>query len=358
LLLTVNSSDLYFSDFILVDLIKRGSFILMSSSTSLDDLALKLEWYEIRDYLLGQNGKQQDVKRALELASICQHPDAQWLTGVCAGKDVKTDEEARAVFLAQGNDDAQALCFAALIDEYDKDVDLLCQSAEMDFPLAQALMWPFTSGLECFTFASKAAAQGERDGFQKLGRCYNVGVGCEIDYDKAKKNYIIAAKMEDVDAMYRYGELFDESDAQHWHWSGLAAARGSLCVWDFLRDFPSLVNRFEPDPSLAPAVFVIGRALRGQIDAEKRAIFGYKSDFDLLIGPANRAVDFFTTQCAAARKAVDTWCLMAVRLNSKVNRDIRKKIGMLIWDLREQADYAVIESNGGGVKRARVETSE
>jgi len=88
----------------------------MSSSSSSDDLALKLEWYEIRDVLLGQNKKNQDVKRALDLASTCPHPDAQWLTGVCAGKDVKTRDEAKAVFLARGNDDARALCFAALVD--------------------------------------------------------------------------------------------------------------------------------------------------------------------------------------------------------------------------------------------------
>ena len=70
-------------------------------SLSSDDLALKLKWYEIRDILCGLNRKNQDVRRALELASTCRHPDAQWLTGVCAGKDVKTREEAKAVFLAQ-----------------------------------------------------------------------------------------------------------------------------------------------------------------------------------------------------------------------------------------------------------------
>ena len=49
---------------------------------------------------------------------------------------------------------------------------------------------------------------------------------------------------------------------------------------------------------------------------------------------------------------------MAVRINSKVNRDIRKKIGMMIWELREQADYVAAESADAEVKRARVETSE
>jgi len=141
----------------------------------------------------------------------------------------------------------------------------------------------------------------------------------------------------DAAAMGKYGEFFDESDPQRWNWWGLAAARGS--PWKFLNNFPSLVKRFESDPSLAPSVFTIGRALRGHMDTEKREIFGERFVFDKYIGPANRAIDFFTAQCAAARRAVDAWCLMAVRINSKVNRDIRKKIGMMIWEARETANY-------------------
>ena len=64
----------------------------------------------------------------------------------------------------------------------------------------------------------------------------------------------------------------------------------------------------------------------------------YRIDFDELVGPANRAIDFFTAQCAAARKAVDAWCLIACRFDSLINKDVRKKIGMLIWEAREDAN--------------------
>ena len=74
---------------------------------------------------------------------------------------------------------------------------------------------------------------------------------------------------------------------------------------------------------------------------EKKEIFGSSDYFDSRVGPANKAIDFFVAQCAAARKAVDMWCLLAVRLNSKVNKDIRKKIGMLIWEARDKAEYVV-----------------
>jgi len=329
----------------------------MASSTS-DDLALNLEWYAIRDTLLGLNKKKQDVKRALEMASNCRHQDAQWLTGVCAGKDVKTWEEARDVFLAQGNDDARALCFAAVI--VGLDAPRLRRSAEMGFAFAQAWMSRYTHGLERFTFASRAAAQGERDGFFCLGIYYQNAFGCEEDLEKAKENYLLAAKMDYVSAMDWYGELLEETDPQRWHWRGLAAARGD--VWKFLRCFPSLVDRFASDPSLAPVVFVIGRALRGHSDTEKREIFGVTYHFiDELIGPANRAIGFFTAQCAAARKAVDAWCLLACRINSKVNRDIRKKIGMMIWEARELAEYKEEKKSASALraeKRARIETSD
>ena len=124
---------------------------------------------------------------------------------------------------------------------------------------------------------------------------------------------------------------------------GLAAARGR--PREFLFNFDSVVNRFESDLLLAPAVFMIGRALEGRINTERKTIFGESSNYDSLIVPANRAVAFFLFQCAAARAAVDTWCLMACRINSKVNRDIRKKIGMLIWEARELGNYK--ESSDG-----------
>ena len=48
----------------------------MASPSSSIDLTTQLEYYVIRDTLLGHNFVEQDVKRALELASTCKHPDA------------------------------------------------------------------------------------------------------------------------------------------------------------------------------------------------------------------------------------------------------------------------------------------
>jgi hypothetical protein len=302
------------------------------------DLSTQLEYYAIRDTLLGRNYVKQDVKRALELASTCQHPDAMWLSKVFAGKDVTTKEEARDVFLAHGDDDARALCFSALLS-LSWDHARLRRAAEMDFAFAQAVVAGLgTAYEERFSLSLRASLQGERDGFYSLGWCYEHRVGCEQDVTKANENYLLAAKLNHVDAMLQYGHLLDEKDPQRWHWWGVAAARGYPNA--FLSKFGSVVDRVSSDPSLAPALFMIGRALKGHINTERKTIFGKPSlNYDSRIGPANRAVEFFSFQCAAARAAVDTWCLMAVRINGKVNRDIRKKIGMLIWEARELGNY-------------------
>ena len=107
----------------------------MASSAPID-LPTQLQYYEVRDTLLGRNYVKQDVKRALELATTCEHPEAQWLSKIFAGKDVKTPEEAREVFLAH-EPDARALCFAAVIVG-PADHDRLRRAAEMGFAFAQA----------------------------------------------------------------------------------------------------------------------------------------------------------------------------------------------------------------------------
>ena len=194
-----------------------------------------------------------------------------------------------------------------------------------------------TTGEEGFALALLSSLQRERNGLYELVICSQNGWGCDRDLSKAKENYLLAAKLNRVDAMVRYGQLLADKDPQRWHWWGLAASRGE--AWAFLPHFGSVVDRFNSDPSLAPAVFMIGRALKGHINAESKTIFGVDSHFDSYIGPANRAKAFFSFQCASTRAAVDTWCLMARRINGKVNRDIRKKIGMLIWDARDLGNY-------------------
>lgn len=106
-----------------------------------------------------------------------------------------------------------------------------------------------------------------------------------------------------------------------------------------MRQFSKQVELFNSDSSLAPIVFMIGRTLNGHVNTDKREILGESSMLNSWIGAANRAVDFFSFQISAARKAIDTWTMVALRFG--VVKDVRIVIARMIWQARESADYAV-----------------
>jgi hypothetical protein len=57
------------------------------------------------------------------------------------------------------------------------------------------------------------------------------------------------------------------------------------------------------------------------------------------VGPANQALHFYEFQLQSYRKAVDSWTIIGLR--NKVVKDIRKMIGKMIWDTREDAAYSL-----------------
>ncbi len=307
-------------------------------------LAVDLQWYEIRDTLLGQNGEKQNVQRAYQLACACSHPEARWLAHVFDGKDVQTENEAADVFLALGENDARSLCFAALI-VYDDEFDArLRRSAELGYAFAQCTLSLFVGPDEAFYWAERAALQGERDGFHALSDYFRVGHGCELNWEKAKENLFRAARLGNFNAMLEAAKTLPMSDPEYWKFLGRAAAKGE--AHRFVDHFSDVVVTFKTRPSLAPAVFAIGQALHGHVNAEKREIFGASRSFDSRIASANAALDFFFAQCRAARLAVDTWTLIAFRAgNSFLNKDIRKLVGRLIWQGREEANYELDYKN-------------
>lgn len=82
----------------------------------------------------------------------------------------------------------------------------------------------------------------------------------------------------------------------------------------------------------SPPIFEIGKQL---------ALFPELYASDPMHQVVTRAaVDFFRFQCQCYRAAVDQWCLLALRVNGKVNRDIRRKVGELIWLARYEASYS------------------
>ncbi len=297
------------------------------------------KWLDVRDILLDRNLKTQDITAALALARDCKHPDAVWLTSIFEGKDVSTKEDARNVFLSFEND-ARALCFAwFLSDGRWNDLSPLRRAAEMGNSFASSLVcgeeFRRENKEEAFRLARFTAAQHERDGFFWLGHCFREGKGCEKDLNLAKENYLIAAELGHVIAAFSYGHLLDESDPARWIWWERTAVRGVPYL--FLQCFPKQVDQFFFGSGNALIVFLIGRTLKGNIDMEKKEIFGSTYIFDSYIGPANQAVSFYDSQIKCARLAVDTWTMLATRMH--LIKDMRIYIGKMIWEARFEANY-------------------
>ncbi len=296
------------------------------------------KWLDVRDTLLGQNYKKQDVKKALALARYCKHPDAEWLSSIFEGKKVAKKEEARQVFLSCKND-ARALCFAwCQSEDREHDLTLLRRAAEMGNAFACSSLceevWEESEG-EAFRLAHFAAAQHERDGFFWLAGCFEEGVGCEKDETSAKANFLMAAELGSVDSADDYGRLLGEASPTCWLWWSRIALHG--WPYSLLNSFSVPVELFFSGSGNAKIVFLIGRALKGNIVAEKKAIFGPSYKFDSLIGPANRAVSFYDSQIESARLAVDTWTLVSVRLC--LIKDMRIYVARMIWEARFEANY-------------------
>ena len=298
------------------------------------------KWLDVRDTLLGSNFKKQDITAALALARDCKHPDAVWLTSIFEGKDVSKKEDAREALLWH-QDDSRALCFAwCLTDNRKLDLTLLRRAAEMGNAFACSTLcfevWAENKE-EAFRLAQLAAIQHERDGFYLLNCCSRDGIGCERDLNSEKENSLIAAELGFVFSARNFGHLLNESDPHRWLWWSRAALRGN--PGSFLDSFSKQVDLFFSGSGNATVVFLIGRALKGNIDMEKKRIFGSDYNFISLIGPANQAVSFYSSQISAARLAVDTWTLVLTRLH--LIKDIRIYIGKMIWEGRFEANYKI-----------------
>jgi hypothetical protein len=305
--------------------------VLLHRQRSPEDLQQLLAWYKIRDILLGQTDGKRDIKKALELASVCEHPNAVWLAKLFAGRDMASCEEARQVFLGCEND-PRALCFAGVIGKVE---DEIRRAADLGDAFAQTNMAWRTIGQEGFRWAEKSAAQGERDAFYCLGQCFRHGIRRVKDEEKAQENFLVAAELGHVDAIVGVGNLLDKDDPQRFVWFARAAANGESSF--FLNEMIDHIRNFTNRTGHAKVVFAMGRALKGHINNEKRTIFGDSYNFDTFSGPANQALHFYEFQLQSYRKAVDSWTIVGLR--NRVVKDIRKMIAKMIWDAREEAAY-------------------
>jgi hypothetical protein len=165
---------------------------------------MELEWLKIRDLFCGRNGTRCDVRRAMELALSCAHPEAKWLFSVC-GLATSRDE-AREMLLALEEEDARALCFAWMLsDENEADQNeqmwRLEKAATLGCALALAELAGQRYSEDKFLLASRGAQLGERDAFSQLGIAHHFGYGCQQNLELAKHWHLRAAQLGSVHGM-------------------------------------------------------------------------------------------------------------------------------------------------------------
>lgn len=211
-----------------------------------------LEWYKIRDTLLGHNQTVQNISLAIDMASKSQHPLALWLTQVMAGKLVVTREDASRVFLERQNPRSVALGVLVISSSNHSQ---LKKAADDGDALAQAFMYTLSNGHE---YAQKAALQNERDGFFRLAAHFEFRLG---DVERAKQNYRRASLLGHVVSMNKYAGFLSEEDPDRVMWLSKAALAGVRD--DFLSSFSEFVRRFKLGRLPPSVMFDIGMALKG-----------------------------------------------------------------------------------------------
>ena len=294
-------------------------------------LELQLEWYKIRDLFFGMNSMQQDIMLALQLAKACKYPDAEYLVKMC--ENAQTPKEVKKVFKHSGWNDARALCFSFQfrIGTLQNMSSNLERSSNLGYAWAQSILSWYSSTCNPFEFASLSARQGERDGFYILGSLFQSGKKCIASTSKAKNNWLIASNLGCVYAMASLADILPESSAQAWSFRSRAAKLGY--TFQFSARFDQIVKNNPQNDVL----FIIGQTLHGNIHEHERLIFKRTAYLHVITGSAKKAVAFYLHQIESYRNAVLEWIKVGRKL--KVCRDIRKVIGMLIWNTRGEALY-------------------
>jgi hypothetical protein len=299
------------------------------------------------DVFLGLNCKDQDFQEGFRLLSLSKHKDAIWLVDVLKKHGIPCNRlEAMRLFLKEGND-ARALCFAALVDDWN--TELLLQSARIGFAVAQAYVADYNfrdDGAEAFKWAVRSACQHEPLGLCILGHCYRLGEGVtQVDL-LAFYRYKEAAESENVEAQYWLAcqYLAQEDMVNFFFWLGMSISNGNGGEAKFFNCARSFVAKFDPSKIDVPTnsvIFQIGQSLHGHIEVLRRTIWKAGVS-DNILECAKQAVGMYEFWVARARDASFWWICIGRRLG--VAAEIRRLVGKLIWDDRVNGRY-LLERN-------------
>jgi hypothetical protein len=313
------------------------------SSSSLPR-SVQLEWYTVRDFLLGHNNRPLKISTALKLASSSSHPESRWLAGVLKGKEITRKKQARDFFaslvkdgrfmgpcgeLSEAHCRALCLCFSCLLGGVS--MEPLLESVSLGYAFAQATLAGVTPDETCVGLAELACEQGERDGgfcciclcllmffrhqkgFYNLGLFLQNGDGCVPDFERSKEMHLKAAELNHASAFSSLGMMCE--GLERWFYWGRAGSLGNFVALNKFFKWTEHEENFS-------LLFTIGKGLHK----------GWVKDFSKFFQSGNRLVQLYLSQIENVKAGVRTWSLVGIRFG--VVKDIRVLIAKMVWDSR------------------------
>lgn len=299
------------------------------------------KWYEARSYILGMNWHTRDIARGLLLARACRNqPGCEEADWICSVADPLGDTNGQSdtllankliTILSRRVMDGRTRFFVAVLKGRETGMSVVKEAAELGYPFAMALYARFLyrEGLKevAKSLALQAADAGEPEAMYVLSVCgfFN---------DVASKELAMrAAMLGDVSAQTLVLSYFDDREPEHWFWRCRVGT--FIDSWSFVQAVSAIMRR----KHCSRAHFQIG----WWCHTERANL--HSVPFPVQVQVFLPALEHWKAWCDAARNAVNTWLLCALRLN--VSRDMRRVIGQLIWDLRDQweGEAGFIESD-------------
>ena len=149
------------------------------------------------------------------------------------------------------------------------------------------------------------------------------------------KKLLRATDQGSIFAMIALGYYYNDNDSKRWYWLGRVANLEDPDYFTIRLSRSSLI--FFDDISHS-SFFTIGSIVKGKLK-----LIGNRSVFDMNLNSMHvfkfveRSVIYYEDQLVKCRKAVDAWTLVGIRL--RVVKDIRKLIGMIIWESKNEELY-------------------
>lgn len=136
------------------------------------------------------------------------------------------------------------------------------------------------------------------------------------------KEATLLAEQGSFSAMIILGYQYNVNEYKRWYWIGKILDLGERGI------FLNQVYRNQRYMTNFGLIF-IGRYLKNNID-----VFGLPLE---VLRKLEKSVELYDIQMMKCRKAVDAWTLVGLRF--RVVKDIRKLIGMIIWESRNEEIY-------------------